>query len=230
MSNKRNQQTRVLRILGLVLVMLACVACGAPVSDQMAPTPSPTLVMLPTRTPTSVAVIATAPVANQPIATPSTSATSQAISPTSVIPVIPTPSDGSSITIPATFRYLWPTYLPANMSLFKKETRIPSDKETGVDDLGFFLLTFSNGQGKIFFGGGSTDTIPLSGTEESLTVAGRPATLIRAQNQALLDISVNKGKLFLFGWNIDGDTLVQVAQSLQPIDLEVLRQVVDSHQ
>lgn len=230
MSKKRNHQTWMLRIMGVVLLMVGCVACGAPVSSQNDPTPSPTLVMLPTRTPTASVAIATAPVANNPIATPSTSATREAISPTSVIPVMPTPSDGSPITIPATFRYLWPTYLPANMSLFKKETRIPGDKETGIDDLGFFLLTFSDGQGKIFFGGGSTDTIPLSGTEETLTVAGRPATLIRVENQALLDISVNKGKLFLFGWNIDGDTLVQVAQSLQPIDLEVLRQVVDSHQ
>lgn len=227
MAKKRKQW---MRVVGLACVLLYCVACAESSATQPQTTELPTLVVPPTRTPTVAAPITQA-TASAAAPTASSAATSQAISPTSVIPVIPT-TNGAA-TISADFQYLWPTYLPANMALFRKETRIPKDDESGVDNLGFFLLTFSDGQGKIFFGGGSTDVIPLTGaaeTTETLTIAGRSAVLTTAKNQALLDITLNKGKLFLFGWNIDGETLVQVAESLQPIDLEVLRQVVESHQ
>jgi hypothetical protein len=125
--------------------------------------------------------------------------------------------------VPAPFAYLWPAYLPPNMRISPSETRVAREGEVAEDGTGFFILTFTDGVGKLVIGGGATETLPLTGEQRSLTVGGRDATLTTKGEQRQLVFVVAAGRLFIYSSQLSEEELLRVAESLQPISVQDLR-------
>jgi hypothetical protein len=193
------------------LLALGLVACA---DQAVAPpaAPSPTIAAPPRPSATLVAGGATrAPVTAQPTATPPTFA-----SPTAA-PQVGTPTQQEP------FVYLWPAYLPDGMQLSPRESRVPRDGEIGQNGLGFFIVTFAAGKGRLVIGGGATDALPLTGDKRSVEIGGRAATLTTNDPLRQVTFEVPKGSLFVYSSSLSEDELLRVAGSLQPIDLTELR-------
>src|SRR6266511_1988469 len=131
----------------LALALIVC-GCGGQVAEP--PTlPSPTLAAPLVRPSPTLGVPGTAaarlPATRPPVAPPATA------------PAAP-------------FAYLWPVYLPANMQISPAESRVPHEGEIGQNDLGFFIVTFTDGAAKLVIGGGATETLPLTGEQRRITV------------------------------------------------------------
>ena len=141
-------------------------------------------------------------------------------------PVFASPTAGPPAGTPARlepFTYLWPTYLPSGMQLSPRETRVPREGEIGQNGLGFFIVTFASGPGRLVIGGGATDALPLTGVERRVEVGGRAATLTTSDPQRQVTFDMPNGSLFVYSSSLSEAELLQVAGSLQPIDLAELR-------
>jgi hypothetical protein len=123
--------------------------------------------------------------------------------------------------------YLWPTYLPPNMRPSPTESRVASAGQTGETGLGFYIITLNNGQQKLSIGGGDlSDVLPLSGDQRSVTAGPRAGTLITNGERREIVFNMARGKLFLYSAGIDEQELFKIAESLQPIDVKTLRDLV----
>ena len=206
---------RALCVLTLVLSLAPTLAgCGDTAAAPTAVGPSPTIAAPPRRSPTPGAAGRTAtrpPAAAQPTATPPIFA-----SPT-VAPQAGTPTKLEP------FVYLWPAYVPDGMQVSPRESRVPREGEIGQNGLGFFIVTFASGPGRLVIGGGATDALPLTGTERRIEVGGRQAKLTINDPQRQVTFEVPKGSLFVYSSNLSEEELLRVAGSLQPIDLSELR-------
>jgi hypothetical protein len=127
---------------------------------------------------------------------------------------------------PAPFVYLWPAYVPADMRVSPGESRVAREGEIGQNGQGFFIVTFAAGTGRLVIGGGATDTLPLTGEQRRVAVAGREATLTTgaAGRQIVFDVPV--GSLFVYSSTLSEEELLRVAGSLEPIDVAELRKRV----
>ncbi len=207
----------------LALALIVCGGCAEQAAGPAA-TPSPTIAMpqaRPSPTPPTRAVPATRPPAqSSPSATPPPTAQPSATPPAgSLAPAAPTAP-------PAPFAYVWPTYLPANMRVSPAESRVAREGEVGPDGLGFFIVTFTDGVGKLVIGGGATAPLPLTGEQRHITVGGREATLTTNGEQRQVVFVATSGSLFVYSSHLSEEELLRVAGSLQPIDVRDLRALV----
>jgi hypothetical protein len=125
--------------------------------------------------------------------------------------------------------YLWPTYLPPNMQLSPAESRVASPDQTGEAGLGFYLITLNNGPQKLSIGGGDLlDVLPLSGDQRSITAGARSGTLISTGDRREIEFNMARGKLFIYSAGLDEQELLKIAESLQPIDVNRLRALVEA--
>lgn len=202
---------QITRLLGGALALLACAACGGqPAAPAAAPAPSPTIAAVaipPTTAPSDTPVAAQAP-----SAAPSNT---------------PPPAQPAGTPAPEPSIYLWPASLPAELSPAPQESRVSAENELGDQGLGFYLITL-NGPGKklAIGGGGLREALPLTGESRQLTVAGRAAKLITSGDQRELVFTVARGQLFLYSFGLSEQELLGIAETLQPIDVGSLRELI----
>ena len=204
-----HEKKYILRLLGGMLALLGCAACGGqPGAPTAAPAPSPTIA--------AVAIPPTvAPAPSQPSAATA--------APTNTPP--PESAAGTPAAEPTI--YLWPTRLPDGLTPAPKESRVSAENELGDQELGFYLITL-NGDGKklAIGGGGLREALPLTGATRELTVGGRAAKLITNDDQRELIFEVARGKLFIYSFGLSEQELLRVGESLQPIDVRSLRALI----
>jgi len=195
----------------MLLVMLICAGCGAATAPPVA-TPSPTI----------------AGAALRPSPTPL--ATSVAPPPSSPAALSPSANAAVASALPAattvktsTFVYLWPAYLPAGMQVSPTESRIARAGELGEGGIGFFIITFKAGTQKLVVGGGSTETLPLTGDQRRVVVGARQATLTTNGDQRQVVFEQTSGSLFVYSFGLSEEELLRVAGSLAPIDVAEMR-------
>lgn len=199
-------------LAGTALALLACAACGGqPAASTALPAPSPTIAAV--VIPPTAELAATQPVAAATAAPTNTPPPEQAAGTPAAEPTI----------------YLWPSYLPAGLTPAPKESRVSGENELGDAELGFYLITL-NGEGKklAIGGGGLREALPLAGERRALTVGGRAATLISSGDQRELIFEVSRGKLFVYSVGLSEEELLRVGESLQPIDVRTLRELIAS--
>lgn len=215
-----------------VLLVLVCLGLSACAEQAAVPTatPSPTIAVPPTRvapTPTAPpTATATQPPAPTATSEPNSQEPTATTAPSEPIPTAATTGDAQPTLPPVEFSYLWPTYIPPGMTISPKESRVQQENELARDNTGFFILTFNGLQKKLVLGGGATDVLPLTGETRRLEVKGHEAELITNGQQRQLVFVTSTGSLFVYGSNISEEELLRVAEGLQPIDLEVLRELV----
>jgi hypothetical protein len=127
---------------------------------------------------------------------------------------------------PAPFVYLWPAYVPADMRVSPGESRVAREGEIGQNGQGFFIVTFAAGTGRLVIGGGATDTLPLTGDQRRIAVAGREATLTTGAAGRQVVFDVPTGSLFVYSSTLSEEELLRVAGSLEPIEVAELRKRV----
>jgi hypothetical protein len=195
----------------ILSLALALAGCGDTAATPTAAAPSPTIAAPPRISPAPGGRAATRPPGAQPTATP---------------PVFASPTIAPQAGTPTTlepFVYLWPAYLPDGMQVSPRESRVPREGEIGQNGLGFFIVTFASGTGRLVIGGGATDALPLAGAERRVEVGGRPAKLTTNDPQRQVVFEAPKGSLFVYSSILSEEELLRVAGSLQPIDLSELR-------
>jgi hypothetical protein len=107
------------------------------------------------------------------------------------------------------------------------ESRVASEGQTGVAGLGFYIFTLNSGQQKLSIGGGDlSDVLPLSGEQRSITAGARSGTLITSGDRREIVFDIARGKLFIYSAGLSEDELLKVAESLQPIDVKALRELI----
>jgi hypothetical protein len=120
--------------------------------------------------------------------------------------------------------YLWPTYLPPNMRPAPAESRVASTSQIGNAGMGFYIITLNNGPQKLAIGGGDLpEVLPLSGDQRAITAGVRAGTLITSGDRREIVFNMARGKLFLYSAGLDEQELLKIAESLQPIDVKILR-------
>jgi len=123
--------------------------------------------------------------------------------------------------------YLWPTYLPPNMHPSPTESRVASAGQIGEAGMGFYIITLNNGQQKLSIGGGDlSDVLPLNGDQRAITAGARAGTLITSGDRREIVFNMARGKLFLYSTGLEEQELLKIAESLQPIDVKTLRDLV----
>jgi hypothetical protein len=123
--------------------------------------------------------------------------------------------------------YLWPSYLPPNMRPSPNESRVASEGQTGEAGLGFYIVTLNAGQQKLSIGGGDlSDVLPLSGEQRPITAGARSGTLITSGDRREIVFDIARGKLFIYSAGLSEEELLKVAESLQPIDVKSLRELI----
>jgi hypothetical protein len=195
----------------LVLLLVFLGGCAGETAAPVA-SPSPTIAAQVVQTPTATS--AARPTAQQSLAA-SPSAAAQRAEPS------PTPPPQVAFT------YLWPAYIPADMRVSPGESRVAREGEIGQNGLGFFIVTFAAGTGRLVIGGGATETLPLTGDQRRIQVAGRDATLTTGAAGRQVVFDMPKGSLFVYSSTLSEDELLHVAGSLQPIDVAELRSRVE---
>ena len=122
--------------------------------------------------------------------------------------------------------YLWPTALPPDLQVSPSESRVSADGEVGPNGLGFYVVTLNAGSKKMVIGGGDLgEALPLTGSERAVTVGQRTGKLITNDQQRELVLDFARGKLFLYSLGFSEDELLNIAASLQPIDVRTLREL-----
>jgi hypothetical protein len=192
-----------------LLAALLCVGCAAQSTptEPGAAAPSPTIFAAP---------IGTA--GGAPTPSPAVPA------PTMPPLVLVQPAGGSPVASDGQALYLWPAYVPPGFQPSPDESRVSGENQVGTGGLGFYIITLNAGAQKLTIGGGGLpDTLPLTGDERRIEVAGRSARLISSGDRHEIIFEVPQGQLFLYGAGIGEDELLKVAESLQPTDLATLR-------
>jgi hypothetical protein len=109
------------------------------------------------------------------------------------------------------------------MQVSPTESRIARTGELGTGGIGFFIITFKAGTQKLVVGGGSTETLPLTGDQRRLVVGTRQATLTTNGDQRQVVFEQPIGSLFVYSFGLSEDELLRVAASLAPIDVAEMR-------
>jgi hypothetical protein len=203
-----------LRIILATLALLSIAGCaGQDASAPPAPAaPSPTIAAAQMQRATARPTPTIAAIGGQPTAMPAIQAA----------PANPAAAPAAEPSI-----YLWPTYLPPNMRPSPTESRVASAGQTGEAGLGFYIITLNNGQQKLSIGGGDlSDVLPLSGDQRAITAGTRTGTLITSGDQREIVFNMARGKLFLYSAGLDEQEMLKIAESLQPIDVKTLRDLV----
>lgn len=201
-----------LRWLLLAVGMLACTACSNSAQALIPPTTAPT---------PTIAAAPVAPTVLRNAATPSPQIVVQAAGPTATPGTAVAGTDSS-------FAYLFPAYLPNALTVAPKESRVARDNEIGTTAGGFYLVTLNGSQQKLVIGGGSTDALPISGDTRQVPYDGATALLTTSGEQRQLVFVRNKAKYFVYGRGISEQELLLVAESLVPMDITALRDMVAS--
>ena len=203
-----------LRIILAALALLSIAGCaGQGASAPPSPTaPSPTIAAAQMQPAPARPTPTIAAIGGQPSAMPAIQAA----------PANPAAAAAAEPSI-----YLWPTYLPPNMHPSPTESRVASTGQTGEAGMGFYIITLNNGQQKLSIGGGDlSDVLPLSGDQRSITAGTRAGTLITSGDRREIVFNMARGKLFLYSAGLDEQELLKIAESLQPIDVKTLRDLV----
>ncbi len=200
-----------LRITLVALALLSSAGCaGQRASAPPSPTaPSPTIA---------------APQLQPARARPPPTRAASGARPTAMPSIQAAPANPAAVPAAEPSIYLWPTYLPPNMHPSPTESRVASAGQTGEAGMGFYIITLNNGQQKLSIGGGDLlDVLPLSGDQRSITVGTRAGTLITSGDRREIVFNMARGKLFLYSAGLDEQELLKIAESLQPIDVKILR-------
>ena len=107
------------------------------------------------------------------------------------------------------------------------ESRVASEGQTGEAGLGFYIITLNNDSQKLSIGGGDlSDVLPLNGDQRAITAGARAGTLITSGDRREIVFNMARGKLFLYSTGLEEQELLKIAESLQPIDVKTLRDLV----
>ncbi len=107
------------------------------------------------------------------------------------------------------------------------ESRVASTSQIGDAGMGFYLITLNNGPQKLTIGGGDlSEVLPLSGEQRAITAGARAGTLITSGDRREIVFNMARGKLFLYSAGLDEQELLKIAESLQPIDVKTLRDLI----
>jgi hypothetical protein len=200
--------------LGVILAALALLLLAG-CAGQSASAPASSAAPSPT-----VAAAAMQPAPAQP--TPTVAAIGG--QPTTMTAIQAAPANPAATPAAEPSIYLWPTYLPPNMRPSPTESRVASAGQTGEAGLGFYIITLNNGPQKLSIGGGDlSEVLPLSGDQRSITAGTRAGTLITSGDRREIVFNMARGKLFLYSAGLDEQELLKIAESLQPIDVKILR-------
>jgi hypothetical protein len=200
-----------IRIIPVALALLSIAGCAG--QSASAPTslaaPSPTI---------AAAVMQPAP------AQPTPTIAAIGVQPTGVGAIQAAPANPAAVPAIEPSIYLWPTYLPPNMQPSPAESRVASAGQTGDTGLGFYIITLNNGLQKLSIGGGDLpEVLPLSGDQRAITVGTRVGTLITTGDRREIVFNMARGKLFIYSAGLAEEELIKIAESLQPIDVNTLR-------
>jgi len=123
--------------------------------------------------------------------------------------------------------YVWPSYVPEGMRLSPPESRVASTHEIGSSGMGFYVMVLNGNNHKLSIGGGDIkDTIPITGDERDITAGKLSGKLITNGVYREIVFNVSRGKLFVYSTGLSEAELLKVAESLQPTDLQTLRNMV----
>jgi hypothetical protein len=151
------------------------------------------------------------------------------VQPTGVPAIQATPADLAAAPAAEPSIYLWPTYLPPNMRPSPTESRVASAGQIGDAGLGFYIITLNNGPQKLSIGGGDLpEVLPLSGDQRAITVGTRAGTLITTGDRREIVFNMARGKLFIYSAGLAEEELIKIAESLQPIDVNTLRDLASA--
>jgi hypothetical protein len=196
-------------LAALALLLAGCAGQGASAPPGA---PSPT-----------IAVAGAQPAAARPTPTPAAVGGQPTAAP--AIQAAPAQSGSGQVAEPSI--YLWPSYLPPNMRPSPNESRVASEGQTGEAGLGFYIITLNAGQQKLSIGGGDlSDVLPLSGEQRPITAGARSGTLITSGDRREIIFDIARGKLFVYSAGLSEAELLKVAESLQPIDVKALRELI----
>jgi hypothetical protein len=107
------------------------------------------------------------------------------------------------------------------------ESRVAREGDLGANGFGFYIVTLNSGQQKLAIGGGDIENVlPLAGDERRISAGTRAGKLITSGDQREIVFDVARGKLFVYSSGLSEDELLKVAASLQPIDVQALRDLV----
>jgi hypothetical protein len=107
------------------------------------------------------------------------------------------------------------------------ESRVAREGDVGNNGFGFYIVTLNSGQQKLSIGGGDIeDVLPLAGDERPISAGTRSGKLITSGEQREIILNVARGKLFVYSSGLSEEQLLKVAASLQPIDVQSLRDMV----
>jgi hypothetical protein len=197
------------------LALLTAVGCAAPGASAPTPAaPSPTIAAAAIQPASARPTPSPAAIGGRPTATPAILAA----------PEQPAAAPAAPAAEPSI--YLWPSYLPANMRPSPAESRVASEGQTGEAGLGFYIITLNAGQQKLSIGGGDiSDVLPLNGEQRPITIGPRSGTLITSGDRREIIFNMARGKLFIYSAGLSEEELLKVAESLQPIDVKILREL-----
>ena len=208
-----------LRIITAALALLLIAGCasqGAPASPAA---PSPTIAAAQVQPALARPTPTIAAIGGRPTDPP-------ALQAAPAQPAAGIPTQGGALAAEPSI-YLWPTYLPPNMRPSPTESRVAGEGQVGEAGLGFYIITLNNGPQKLSIGGGDlSDVLPLSGDQRSITAGTRAGTLVTSGDRREIVFNMARGKLFLYSTGLDEQELLKIAESLQPIDVKTLRDLV----
>jgi hypothetical protein len=201
-----------LRITLAALALLLIAGCASQSAPPAPSAPTPTIAAAQVQPAPARPTPTIAAIGGQPSATPA-------------IQAAPTQSAAAPAAEPSI--YLWPTYLPPNMRPSPTESRVARAGQAGEAGLGFYIITLNNGPQKLSIGGGDlADVLPLSGEQREITAGTRAGTLITSGDRREIVFNMARGKLFLYSTGLEEQELLKIAESLQPIDVNTLRELV----
>lgn len=125
------------------------------------------------------------------------------------------------------FEYQWPAYQPEGFTLAPNESRVARDEEVPFGGVGFFVVTFNAATEKLVVGGGSTEALPLQGEQQVVTIGEREGQLITSGDQRQIRLEQANSHVFIYGFGVSEEEIIQVAESLEPISVTELRSRVN---
>jgi hypothetical protein len=107
-----------------------------------------------------------------------------------------------------------------------KESQVAQEGQIGRNAPGFYVVTFNDqNKRKIIVGGGAVEPFAITGERRELILDQRQATLTTSGEQRMVTFETRpeQGSLFVLGIGVGEAELLQVAESLLPIDLVEMR-------